>query len=82
MIQLSEFELSIGFEVVVCVGSNELLDSIFFHLHSSLEVSQFIRVKWVERDILYEVLSLEILFLMILDSFEVLFDLLLLLLLV
>ena len=82
VIKLSDFEFSIGLEVIVCVRGNKLLYFIFLHLHFSLEVSQFIGIKGIKGDILEEVLSLEILIFMVLDGFKVFLDLLLLLLLI
>lgn len=78
VIKLGQFKLCVGLQIVVSVIGNEFFESILLHFDFPLEVSQFVGVVRIERNVFYQILSFEVLLLVVSDGFFIIDNFLLL----
>lgn len=82
MIKFSQFELNFSFSIEVCIIANEIFHFILLHLNFSLEISQFVWIVWIKRNIFYQMFTFKIFLFKILCCFKIFLHFSLLLLLV
>lgn len=82
MIKLSQFKLDLSLGIKVCVIANKVFKFVILHLKFSFEISQFVWIKWIKRNILYQMLTLKIFLFEIFCCFKIFLNFFLLFLLV